>query len=286
MGNGAALETRPEIFVVSDGTGETAVAAVRAAMSQFSTRWRLRTFADTRSAAQLERVLDLAIESGALVVFTLVAEDLARALREAGERRGVPTVDLLGPLIWAVAGHSGLEPQLRAGVLHGFGAEALRRVEAVEFAVRHDDGANLHTLFQADLVLLGVSRTSKTPLAMYLAHRGYKTGNVPLVPGMDPAKEILDLDPRKVFGLVASPGTLVEVRRSRMRALQAPPWMNYADPEAVQAELQRARRIFRERGWRVVDITNRAVEENAARIIELYEGWRGSAGPGSGAADG
>lgn len=279
MAQGAVSEGRPEIFVVSDGTGETAVAAVRAAMSQFPTRWRLRTFADTRSVPQLERILDLARDSAALLVFTLVAEDLARALREGGERRGVPTVDLLGPLIWAVAGHSGLEPQLRAGVLHGFGAEALRRVEAVEFAVRHDDGANQHTLFQADLVLIGVSRTSKTPLAMYLAHRGYKTGNVPLVPGVEPPQELLELDPRKVFGLVASQGTLVEVRRSRMRALQAPPWMNYADPEAVQSELQRARRLFRERGWRVVDITNRAVEENAARIIELYEGWRAN-GPG------
>jgi regulator of PEP synthase PpsR (kinase-PPPase family) len=275
MAQAAASSSRPEIFVVSDGTGETAVAAVRAAMSQFPTRWRLRTFAETRTPAQLDRILELATESGALVVFTLVAENLARAVREGGQQRGVPTVDLLGPLIWAVSEHSGLAPQLRAGVLHGFGADALRRVEAVEFAVRHDDGANLHTLFHADLVLIGVSRTSKTPLAMYLAHRGYKTGNVPLVPGMDPQPELLDLDPRKVFGLVVAPDTLVEVRRSRMRALQAPPWMNYADPEPVQAELQRARRIFRERGWRVVDITNRAVEENAARIIELYEGWRG-----------
>jgi regulator of PEP synthase PpsR (kinase-PPPase family) len=276
MAQAAAPGSRPEIFVVSDGTGETAVAAVRAAMSQFPTRWRLRTFAETRTPSQLERILELATESGALVVFTLVAEDLARAVREGGQQRGVPTVDLLGPLIWAVSEHSGLTPQLRAGALHGFGADALRRVEAVEFAVRHDDGANLHTLFQADLVLIGVSRTSKTPLAMYLAHRGYKTGNVPLVPGMDPQPELLDLDPRKVFGLVVAADTLVEVRRSRMRAIQAPPWTNYSDPEPVQAELQRARRVFRERGWRVVDITNRAVEENAARIIELYEGWRGT----------
>jgi [pyruvate, water dikinase]-phosphate phosphotransferase / [pyruvate, water dikinase] kinase len=274
MEQSTAPASRPEIFVVSDGTGETAVAAVRAAMSQFPTRWRLRTFAETRTPAQVDRVLDLAAESGALVVFTLVAPDLAGAAREAGQQRGVPTVDLLGPLIWAVAGHSGLAPQFQAGALHGFGAEALGRVEAVEFAVRHDDGANLRTLFQADIVLVGVSRTSKTPLAMYLAHRGYKTGNVPLVPGMEPPAELLDLDPRKVFALVVAGATLVEVRRSRLRALQAPTPLSYADPEAVEAELQRARRLFRERGWRIVDITDRAVEENAARIIELHEGWR------------
>jgi hypothetical protein len=274
MTQSAAPVSRPEIFVVSDGTGETAVAAVRAAMSQFPTRWRLRTFAETRTPAQVERILDLAGESGALVVFTLVAEDLARAVREAGQERGVPTVDLLGPLIWAVAGHSGLSPQFQAGALHGFGAEALRRVEAVEFAVRHDDGADLRTLFQADLVLVGPSRTSKTPLAMYLAHRGYKAGNVPLVPGVEPPLELLDLDPRKVFGLVVAAATLVEVRRSRIRALHAASPLTYADPDGVEAELQRARRLYRERGWRVVDITDRAVEENAARIIELHEGWR------------
>ncbi len=279
MAQSAAPAGRPEIFVVSDGTGETAVAAVRAAMSQFPTRWRLRTFAETRSAAQVDRILDLAVESGALVVYTLVAGDLARALREAGQRRAVPTVDLLGPLILAVAGHSGVVPQFQAGALHGFGADALRRAEAVEFAVRHDDGANLHTLFQADLVLVGVSRTSKTPLAMYLAHRGYKAGNVPLVPGVELPPELLDLDPRKVFALVVAGATLVEVRRSRMRALQASAQLRYADPEAVEAELQQARRLFRERGWRIVDITDRAVEENAARIIELHEGWHTS-GPG------
>jgi hypothetical protein len=262
------------VFVVSDGTGETATEVVRAAMAQFQSPWRLRTFAETRSASQAQRVVALAAESGALLVFTLVDKELAAVLREAAAEHGVPAVDVLGPVIARVGEHLRAEPRGEPGLLHGFSDDYFKRVEAVEFAVRHDDGANLHTLFQADLVLIGVSRTSKTPLAMYLAHRGYKTGNVPLVPGMDPQPELLDLDPRKVFGLVVAPDTLVEVRRSRMRALQAPPWMNYADPEPVQAELQRARRVFRERGWRVVDITNRAVEENAARIIELYEGWR------------
>jgi len=266
--------TRPEIVVLSDGTGETAVASVRAAMSQFETRWRLRTFGEIRQASQVDRVLDVAAEAGALVVFTLVNEDLTRAVREGGERRGVPTVDLLGPLIRAVGEHSRLAPQFRAGVLHGFSDEYFRRVEAVEFAVRHDDGANLHTLHQADIVLCGVSRTSKTPLSMYLAQRGYRTGNVPVVPGIGPPKELMELDPAKVFGLVVSPATLVEVRRSRLRAIGASPWADYSDADSVVEELRRARRMFTERGFRVVDITNRAVEENAARIMELYESGR------------
>jgi regulator of PEP synthase PpsR (kinase-PPPase family) len=262
---------RPELVVLSDGTGETAVAAARAAMSQFQTRWRLRTFGDIRQPAQVHRVLDLAADSGAVVIFTLVNEELAEAVRAGGESRGVPTVDLLGPVIWAVAEHHRLAPQFRAGAFHGFSDEYFRRVEAVEFAVRHDDGANLHTLFQADIVLAGVSRTSKTPLSMYLAQRGYKTGNVPLIPGRGVPRQLVDLDPRKVFGLVVSPEVLVEIRRSRVRALRTSPYIDYADPDAVVDELRRVRRAFAERGWRVVDITNRAVEENAARILELYE---------------
>jgi regulator of PEP synthase PpsR (kinase-PPPase family) len=270
----APQSPRPEVIVISDGTGETAVAAVRAAMSQFETRWRVRTFGDTRQRSQVERVLDLAAESNAMVVFTLVGQDLADAVRGGCERRGLPCVDLLGPLIWAVAEHNELTPQFRAGVLHGFSDDYFRRIEAVEFAVRHDDGANLRTLHQADIVLTGVSRTSKTPLSMYLAQRGYRTGNVPLVPGLEPPKELLELDPAKVYGLVVAVDTLVEVRRSRVRALGASPHADYADPESVVQEMRRARRMFAERGFRVVDITNRAVEENASRILELHERGR------------
>jgi regulator of PEP synthase PpsR (kinase-PPPase family) len=235
----------PEIFVVSDGTGETAAAAVQAALTQFSAPLRLRNFGEVLRESDVRRVMELAAESGAVVVFTLVEEGLTRAIVEHGLERGVPTVDLL------------------------------RRVESVEFAVRHDDGANPHTLFDAHLVLTGVSRTSKTPLSMYLAQRGYKTGNVPLVPGVDPPRELLDLDPRKVFGLVVDESTLLEIRRARVQALRASPYLTYADPEGVSQELRRARRLFRMRGWRLVDITARAVEENAARILELYRAARG-----------
>jgi regulator of PEP synthase PpsR (kinase-PPPase family) len=265
------LPERPDLVVLSDGTGETAVAAVRAAMSQFQTRWRLRTFGEIRQASQIERVLDAAAESRAMVVFTLVNEEMARAVRSGAERRGIPTVDLLGPLIWSIAEHTSIAPEFRAGVLHGFSDDYFRRVEAVEFAVRHDDGANARTLHQADIVLTGVSRTSKTPLSMYLAQRGYRTGNVPMVPEVGLPQELFDLDPRKVFALVVDPDNLVEIRRSRMRALGASPYQSYADPEAVVEELRRARRLFTVHGFRVIDITNRAVEENAARILELYE---------------
>jgi regulator of PEP synthase PpsR (kinase-PPPase family) len=261
-----------EIFVVSDGTGETAADNVRAAMLQFQSRWRMRKYGDVRSASQARVVIQEAAAANALVVFTLVNRDAAQALRDHGAREGVPTVDLLGPLIANIAAHLRLEPRLEPGLLHGFSDEYFRRIEAVEFAVRHDDGANVHTLHQADIVLVGPSRTSKTPLSMYLAQRGLKTGNVPLIPDLDPPRELLELARRKVFGLLADADRLVTIRRARMRGLGVGSSLGYAEPETVERELTAARRLFLQRGWRVIDITGRAVEETASRILELHQG--------------
>lgn len=276
-GRSAEPERWAEIFVVSDGTGETAADTVRAAMLQFSSRWRMRKFADVRTAAHARSVIQEAAAANALVVYTLVNHEAAEALRDAGAERGVPTVDLLGPLIQQIAGHLHLEPRSEPGLLRGFSDEYFRRIEAVEFAVRHDDGANLHTLHQADIVLVGPSRTSKTPLSMYLAQRGYKTGNVPLVPGLEPPRELLEIASRKVFGLIVDPERLLTIRRNRVRALGSAPALAYADPDAVQRELQSARRLFAQRRWRVIDISGRAVEENASRILGLMQGtgWSG-----------
>lgn len=269
MSAGGSEET--EIVVVSDGTGETAAALVRAAMAQFNRPWRLRIFGGVRHAGQLRRPVDHATRTGALVFYTLVDPAVGRALNEAAERNGFATTDLLEPVLGPLGAHLAAEPRREPGILHGFSDDYFRRIEAVEFAVRHDDGANLRTLFQADLVLTGPSRTSKTPLSMYLAQRGFKTGNVPLVPGIDPPDELLEIDPRKVIGLLTQAETLESVRRARVHRLGRVPYASYVEAEAVEEELARARRLYRARGWRSVDITGRAVEENAARILEVLD---------------
>jgi len=203
------------VFVLSDGTGDTGSAAVRAAMIQFRESWRLRIFRDARSVSEVRRVLDEAERDDALVVFSLVEGEVVEFLLRDAEQRGLTVVDLLGPLIMKVAQRLHVEPRHQPGLLHGFSDDYFKRVEAVEFAVRHDDGANLSTLFEADIVLTGVSRTSKTPLSMYLAQRGYKVGNVPLVFGLDPPKELLEMDPLLVFGLTVEPGMLLWRRLRR-----------------------------------------------------------------------
>jgi regulator of PEP synthase PpsR (kinase-PPPase family) len=242
-------------------------------MLQFHRDWNLRTFVGIRYESEVRRVASEAERVGALVVFTLVDARMAEALLREAARCGVPTVDLLGPLLAKIGEILQAQPRSQPGLLHGISDDYFRRIEAVEFAVRHDDGANVATLFGADLVLAGASRTSKTPLSMYLAQRGYKTGNVPIVPGVELPRELFDLDPRKVFGLTINPSVMITVRQARVRALGTP-YTHYASSEAIVEEIRRARRIFRQHGWRVVDVSGRAVEENAARILQLIDADR------------
>jgi regulator of PEP synthase PpsR (kinase-PPPase family) len=259
------------VFVVSDGTGDTGSAAVRAAMLQFRTPWRLRVFSDVRHPSEARRVIAFAAEAGAMVVFSLVEGTVIDALQREAKLRSVTAVDLLGPLISKVAQRLHTEPSHQPGLLHGMGDDYFTRIDAVEFAVHHDDGANVHTLYEADIVLTGVSRTSKTPLSMYLAQRGYKTGNVPLVPNLQPPKELLELDKRKVFGLLIDAQSLTTIRQARLRAIRASPTTAYTAIDAVAEEIGWAKLLFRRNGWRVIDITGKAVEENASRIIEYND---------------
>jgi regulator of PEP synthase PpsR (kinase-PPPase family) len=264
-----------KVFVVSDGTGGTAATAVTAVMLQFQVEWDLRTFSDIRYEPEIRRIVAEAERVGAMIVFTLVDEAVARTMVGEAAKCGVPVVDLLGPVLAKVAAVLRARPRSQPGLLHAISDDYFRRIEAVEFAVRHDDGANVAGLVGADLVLAGISRSSKTPLSMYLAQRGYKVGNVPIVPGVPPPRELVELDPNKVFGLTIDPETMLTVRQERARNLGVP-YSDYVDMESVLVETRRARRIFRQHGWRVVDVSGRAVEENAARILQLLDAVRAS----------
>ncbi len=269
-------EPSMQVFVVSDGTGDTGSATVRAAMLQFQSPWRLRVFGEVRRPAEAKRAIARAAESSALVVFSLVERNMVEVIQREAQKQGVVALDLLGPLIAQVAQRLHAEPKHQPGLLHGISEDYFTRIDAVEFAVNHDDGANVHTLYDADIVLAGVSRTSKTPLCMYLAQRGYKTGNVPLIPGLDPPRELPDLDSQKVFGLLIDATELLTIRQARLRVINASPTSAYTDIEAVTEEVENARRFCRKNGWRIVDVTGKAVEENAARLMEYYELRRGS----------
>jgi regulator of PEP synthase PpsR (kinase-PPPase family) len=264
---------RPTIFVVSDSTGETAERVVRAALLQFpDQRVRLRLFTRVRDQEAVGEVLKKAAEAGAMVVFTLVSPDLREFFHEMAAQEHIETVDVIGGLIHKVANYLEATPLNRPTATMPLSEEYFRRVEAIEFAVKSDDGKEPRNLRRADLVLTGVSRTSKTPLSTYLAGRGLRVANVPLVLGVPPPPELEELSADRVVGLTVGLEQLLEIRKARLVQLGMPADANYGLREHVVAELEYADEIFRAHpGWMVLDVSGRAIEETATIILEALK---------------
>lgn len=259
------------IHVVSDSLGETAEMVARAAEAQFAPgAFRIERLPKVSSPEELHEAVHSHCGYHCLFFYTLVDEDL-RAEMERLCDGGVRGVDLIGPAVSILTETTGLSPTGEAGAMRRTDQGYFDRIEAMEFAVKHDDGRNPEGLAAADIVLVGVSRTSKTPLAMYLAFKGWRVANVPLAPGLEPPIELQDLDPRRVFGLVTSAEVLVEVRTQRMHELGAFV-SGYAEREAVERELKEARAFMRSLGCIVIRTDNRAVEESAQEIIRYAQG--------------
>jgi len=257
-----------EVFLLSDATGETAENMVQAALSQFREKPAiLRRFSNVRSKNQIYEILDRALASQALVVFTLVNSELAQLAYEECDALGLACHDLLTPLLRRLAEQVGHSPQEMPGLLHGMDEEYFRRIDAVEFTVKHDDGQECRNLHKADIVLAGVSRSSKTPVSIYLAHRGWKVANVPIVAGIAPPPELLKVDPVKVAGLIIDPQRLHEMRTARLVNMGQNPRAEYADYERIEEEISAARRLFRKQRWTIIDVSTKAIEETANEIL-------------------
>lgn len=261
----------PRITIVSDGTGETAFQMSKAALVQFVDRKViLSRYKNVRSEKQIRAILKEAAEIKYLVVYTIVSRELRAYLQQQARELGVPHVDLLGPLLAGLAKYLGYEPRLVAGLLHDVNENYFRRISAMEYTVNHDDGKNLTGLEEADLVLLGISRTSKTPLSMYLSHHGWRVANIPLIRGFEVPPEILQLDPKKVVGLTIHPEVLATIRRARLQKLGQSRGGDYADLERVNDEIEYANEVFKKnKKWAVFNVTGKALEETASEIIKL-----------------
>ncbi|HET9625017.1 MAG TPA: pyruvate, water dikinase regulatory protein [Kofleriaceae bacterium] len=260
------------VMIISDATGETAERMVRAATLQFSEPVQIKLFSRVRLETELEQILEKAAELRALVVFTVVNAEERELISKLVERYSIDTVDLIGALISKLAMFLGSAPAGVPGLLHSITDDYFRRIEAVEFAVKNDDGAEPRNLPKADLVLVGISRTSKTPLSTYLAQRGLKVANVPLVLGVDPPEELSQVDDRKVFGLIVQPDMLMRIRQARLSHLGMPQDSSYGQRAHIDNEIAYAREIFRKHAnWPVIDVTNRAIEETAADIMRIYQ---------------
>ena len=258
---------------MSDSTGETAERVVRAALLQYpDQKAKVRIFTRVRDEQSVRDCLTKAAEAGAMVVFTIVAPGLRAYVHNFANESRVDAVDVIGGLIHKVGTFLEAQPINVPTATMPLSEEYFRRVEAVEFSVKSDDGREPRNFRKADLVLVGVSRTSKTPLSTYLAGRGLRVANLPLVLGVQPPKEIFDVPEDRVVCLTIDIEKLLEIRKKRLQQLGMPEDANYGLREHVRAELEFANSIFRDRpGWTVIDVSGRAIEETATIILELFK---------------
>lgn len=261
------------IYVVSDSTGETAERVTRATLLQFPDHSvRLKHYRRVRDRRALTTILESAAEQEAMVVFTLVRPELRDDFNEQAAKLGVRHVDVIGALISQIGRYLEADPMNIPTGEMPLSEEYFRRVEAIEFAVKSDDGKEPRNLQKADLVLAGVSRTSKTPLSTYLAGRGLRIANVPLVLGVEPPSELYELPGYRVVGLTVDVDQLMDIRRQRLQQLGMPPDANYGLRDHIKAELEYSHAIFRDHPeWMVVDVTNCAIEETATIILDALK---------------
>ena len=263
------------LHLVSDSTGETLIAASRAAAAQYQGVASIEhVYPLVRTPSQLDRVIAEIEDAPGIVLFTLVDSDLSRRLEASCEASGSPCLSVLGPILTLFKSYLGQSATPRAGAQHMLNADYFKRIDALNYTMMNDDGQLPENLEHADIVLLGVSRTSKTPTSIYLANRGYKTANVPFVPHVPLPRIIETLRRPLIVGLVASPDRIIQIRQNRLLSLNADSQTDYVDRVAVAEEIASSRRLFADKGWPTIDVTRRSIEETAAAILDLYREHR------------
>jgi regulator of PEP synthase PpsR (kinase-PPPase family) len=263
-----AEQRAPEIFIVSDGRGETANQLVKACLVQFEgQRYRLTHRANVRTAERVREIVSQASDHKAIVFYTLVGKETREEMSNAATRKLVPTVDLLGPTFSALHTLLQREPSATPGLLYAADRENFDRRSAIDYTLKHDDGQRPNELNRADVVLVGVSRASKSSTCFYLAYEGIKAANVPLVPGVEPPPQLLRLDRRKVIGLRVNVMRLMIVREARAMKLGREHAGEYLDKRSVAREVTAANRIMEQQGWRSFDASYMAIEEIAREVM-------------------
>jgi len=276
------MTTRGESYfhlhLVSDSTGETILTVARAAAAQYSNTSPVEHLHPlVRTEKQLERVLAAIEEFPGIVLYTLLDEALSKELEGKCKALGLPYLSILGPVLGLFHSYLGGEQKHRIGAQHTLNAEYFKRIDALNYTMLHDDGQHTDGLEEADVVLIGVSRTSKTPTSIYLANRGVKTANVPLVPGVSPPPQLEKLTKPLVVGLYASPERIVQIRQNRLLGLRAHHDSDqYIDKHAVAEEITFSRKLCGKHNWPSIDVTRRSIEKTAAAVMSLLADRRRS----------
>ncbi|HTJ63599.1 MAG TPA: pyruvate, water dikinase regulatory protein [Alphaproteobacteria bacterium] len=258
------------MHLVSDATGETVIASARACVAQFDGVRPIEHFWNlVRTQRQLNLALEGISEKPGIVIYTLVDRELRASLESTCRALQVPCIPMLDPILKGLSAYLGLESKAQPGRQHMMNEEYFSRLDAMDFAMSQDDGQSPAKLSDADVILVGVSRTSKTPTCIYLANRGVKAANVPFVPNIALPEILTGENAPLIIGLTEDPDRLVSIRRNRLRMLNQSESVAYADAEAVREEVNEARRFYTKMGWPVIDVTRRSIEETAAEIIKI-----------------
>jgi hypothetical protein len=257
------------IYVLSDSIGETGELIARAAIKQFSSdKYEIKKFPFITGKDRIEEILADARQNLSIIIYTTVNEDNREFIEAKAKEYNIPTIDIMSPPLNAIESILGVPPKREPGLIRRLDENYFRKVEAVEFTVKYDDGKDPRGVKKADICLVGISRTSKTPLSMYMAHKNFKVANVPLVPEVPAPKELFEKDNRRVFGLIADPLKLIDIRKERLKALGLDYTANYANVERIKLELEYSRNIMKKLGCVVIDVSTKAIEETATIIIE------------------
>ncbi len=261
------------IFICSDAIGETAEAVARATLRQFiSTNVQIRRYGYVKSDDEIKHIVAEASIHRGFIAYTLVQPELREMMKEEAIRMNVRAVDVMGPMLQAYIDTFNGSPKRQPGLLHELDEDYFRKIEAIEFAVKYDDGKDVRGLLQADIVLIGVSRTSKTPLSIFLAHKGIKTANYPLIPEIKPPEELKKLKHKVVVGLIMTAEHLSKVRTERLKSMGLPHEAKYATMSRINEELEYASTYMKSLNCSVIDVTEKAIEETAGIIMGLRGG--------------
>ncbi|MFD2637466.1 pyruvate, water dikinase regulatory protein [Piscibacillus salipiscarius] len=255
-------------YVLSDSVGETAELLGKAALSQFANQdIKIQRIPYVDDEATMVDAFNLANENNGIIAYTLVKPEFRQKMKDLSAQYNIKAIDLIGPLLEELEQHLQEKPTLQPGLVHKLDEDYYKRVEAIEFAVKYDDGRDAKGILKADLVLIGVSRTSKTPLSQFLAHKRLKVANVPIVPEVEPPEELFQVDPDKCIGLKISSEKLNHIRTERLKALGLNGSANYAKKERIQEEINYFNRVVDKIGCDTIDVSNKAVEETANVIL-------------------
>ncbi len=258
------------IFAVSDATGDTCLRVAKAALSQFkTTKVVLEKVPHIRSYDDIKELMNRVVKVDGIIIYTMVSPGGRQHITNLGRQNGVPTVDILGPVLSRFSDLLEISPMAKPGLFRQLDSEYFSRIEAIDFTIKHDDSMGLSTVNKAEIILVGVSRTTKTPVSIYLSYRGWKVANIPIISDQPYPRELDTVDDKKVVALTVNPNRLQLIRMDRQQKLRDAELRDYTDPDNIKREVLAGLHLYRKKGWSIVNVTHKSIEETSTEVMRL-----------------